>query len=101
MIVSVSITGPRNLTPVEQGAVGDAGRGDDDVALGELLHAVFLLRIGDAHLVGALALGLGVEDQPALHLAADAAQRRRRQHALRRAAGAEIDVDAGLVADWR
>ena len=31
-----------------------------------------------------------------LHLAADAAQRRRRQHAFRRAADAEIDVDAGL-----
>ena len=44
----------------------------------------------------ALALLLGVEDQPALHLAADAAQRRRRQHAFGRAADAEIDVDAGL-----
>ena len=32
-----------------------------------------------------------------LHLAADAAQRRRRQYALGRAADAEIDVDAGLV----
>ena len=57
----------------------------------------FLFGIGDAHLQGALALVLGVEDQPALHLAADAAQRRRGQHAFRRAAGAEIDVDAGLV----
>ena len=37
----------------------------------------------------ALALLLGVEHQPALHLAADAAQRRRRQHALGRAADAE------------
>ncbi len=48
-------------------------------------------------LVRALAPLLGVEDQPALHLAADAAQRRRRQHALRRAADAEIDVDAGIA----
>ena len=36
------------------------------------------------------------EQQPALHLAADAAQRRRRQHALGRAADAHIDVDAGV-----
>ncbi len=56
-----------------------------------------MLRIRDAHLVGALALLLGVENQPALHLAADAAQRRRRQHALGRAAGADIHVDAGIV----
>ena len=32
-----------------------------------------------------------------LHLPADAAQRGRRQHALGRAADAEIDVDAGFV----
>ena len=43
------------------------------------------------------ALLLGVEDQPALHLAADAAQRAGRQHAFRRGADAEIDVDAGLL----
>ena len=46
-------------------------------------------------LLRALALLVGVEHQPALHLPADAAQRRRRQHAFRRAADAEIDVDAG------
>ena len=44
----------------------------------------------------ALAQLLGVDDQPRLHLAADAAQRGGRQHAFRRAADAEIDVDAGL-----
>ena len=38
-----------------------------------------------------------VEDQAALHLAADAAQRAGRQHALRRAARAEIEIDAGLL----
>jgi hypothetical protein len=32
-----------------------------------------------------------------LHLAADAAQRRRRQHAFGRAAGPDIHVDAGIV----
>ena len=36
--------------------------------------------------------------QPALHLAADAAERRRRQHAFGRAADAEVDVDAGPAA---
>ena len=34
--------------------------------------------------------------QPALHLAADRAQRGRREHALGRAADAEIDVDAAV-----
>jgi hypothetical protein len=53
-------------------------------------------------LAGALALFRRVEDQAALHLAADAAQRARRQHAFGRAADAEIDVDAGLLgsAHW-
>ena len=60
-------------------------------------HVVFLVRVLDAHASRALALCLGVEDQPALHLAADAAQRAGRQHAFRRAAGAEIDVDAGIL----
>ncbi len=41
------------------------------------------------HLCGAAALVVVAEDQPALHLAADAAQRRGRQHALGRAALAE------------
>ena len=44
------------------------------------------LRAGDLLLV--------LEHQAALHLAADAAQRRRRQHAFRRAARAHVDVDA-------
>ena len=56
----------------------------------------FFFGILDAHFQRALAQRFGVDDQPRLHLAADAAQRRRRQHAFRRAADAEIDVDAGL-----
>ena len=45
----------------------------------------------------ALALLVAVDDQPPAHLPADAAERRRREHALRRAAAAEIDVDAGRL----
>ena len=96
--VSVSMTSLPKRTPAQHRAVGDAGRGEQAVAAHHVLHLVVLARIGDAHLGGALALLLGVEHQPALHLAADAAQRRRRQHAFRRAADAEIDVDAGCPA---
>jgi hypothetical protein len=48
-------------------------------------------------ILAARALFFGVEHEPRLHLPADAAQRRRCQHALGRAADAEIDVDAGFV----
>src|ERR1700719_4665914 len=54
------------------------------VAAHHVLDQIFLARILDAHLGGALALLVGVDDQPALHLAADAAQRRRRQHTFGR-----------------
>ena len=43
------------------------------------------------------ALVVVAEHQPRLELAADAAQRRRRQHAFGRAALADIDVDAGRL----
>ena len=49
-----------------------------------------------AHLADALALRFLLVHQTSLHLAADAAQRRRRQHALGGAAGAEIDIDQRL-----
>src|SRR3984893_9386610 len=81
----------------QQRAGGDAGCGKQAVAPRHVLDAVNHARVVDAHLGGALALLLAVEDQPTLHLAADAAQRHRRQHALRRAAGADIHVDAGVV----
>src|SRR5450756_2265363 len=74
----------------QQRAGGDAGRGEQAVAPHHILDAVDHARIGDAHLGRARAVLLGIEDQPALHLAADAAQRRRRQHAFGRAAGADI-----------
>ena len=45
---------------------------------------------------GAGALVVVAEQQAALHLAADAAQRCGGEHALGRAAGANVDVDAGF-----
>src|SRR5580700_10760857 len=61
----------------QHGAVGDAGRREQAIAAHHVLDQVFLARVLDAHLGGALAFLFGVDDQPALHLAADAAQRRR------------------------
>src|SRR5262249_39370529 len=55
------------------------------------------LDVADAHGRGARLLLLLQGVQTALHLAADAAQGRRRQHALGRAADAEIDVDPGFL----
>ena len=45
---------------------------------------------------GAGLLVLVAEHEPPLELAADALQRRRRQNALRRAALADVEIDAGL-----
>src|SRR5690349_1337781 len=82
---------------LQQRSGGDAGCREHAVALHHVADAVDLARILDAHLAGALALLLGVEHQAALHLSADAGERRGREHALRRAADAEIDVDAGRL----
>src|SRR3954452_19055972 len=65
----------------QERAGGDAGGGEKAVALGHVLDAVDHLRVLDAHHLRALALLAGVEDQAALHLAADAAQRSRREYA--------------------
>ena len=59
------------------------------------MQAVFAVEILDAPFGGAGAFVVVAEHQPRLHLAADAAQRRRRQHAFGRAALADINVDAG------
>src|SRR5580692_12612613 len=80
---------------LQQRAGGDAGRREYAVALHHVVHRVFLARILDAHLAGALALFLGVEHEAALDLPADAGERRGREHALGRAADADVDVDAG------
>jgi hypothetical protein len=79
---------------VEQAAVGDAGCREHDLARGHVGHVVFAVEIGDADAQGVIALFGGIEDQPALHLAPDAAQRRSSQHPLGRAAGTQIDIDA-------
>src|SRR5579863_1014409 len=84
------------LDAVQHRAVGDAGRCEQAIAAHHVFDLEFLARVLDAHLAGALTALIGVEHKAALHLAADAAQRRCRQHALGRAADAEVNVDAGL-----
>ena len=83
--------------PSQERAVGHAGRREQHVAGRQIVHIVDPVGIGDVHAAGAVALFMGVEDQLALHLPADAAQRRGRQHAFGRAARAEIDIDAGIL----
>src|SRR5690606_35353097 len=82
---------------IEQGAVGNAGGGDEHVAGSEFGDVVDPIGVGDAHGHGVVALGGRIEDQLALHPAADAAQGGGGQHAFGGAAGAEIDVDAGIL----
>src|SRR6185436_12147216 len=79
---------------LHEGALGDArGREDDVVARREILRLVDLLQILDAHRAAPLfVLGLA-DDQPRENLAVEAPHRRRRQHALRRAARAHERVD--------
>ncbi len=65
-------------------AVGDAGRGEHHIALGEVEQVVFAVEIGDAPLLGARPFSSSLRNtQAALHLAADAAQGGRRQHTFR------------------
>ena len=54
------------------------------------------MEIGDADAVSATPLVVLAEQQPRLHLPADAAQRRGGQHAFGRATRAHIDIDTGL-----
>ena len=97
MTVWVSTRPPANFTPLEQRAVGDAGRGEDDVAASPSRSMEYFGdRSRQAHGVGALALVLAQRRETPQHLAADAAQRGRGQHALGRAADADIHVDAGF-----
>src|SRR5262245_35775815 len=65
-------------------------------ARGELLERVLALQIEEAEGTALAGLELVPGPQPRLHLASKAAQRRRRDDALRRASGAEEQVDAGL-----
>ena len=52
--VEVSTLFLREADAVEQGAVGDAGGGEEHVAGGELVGRVFAVGVGDAHAAGAL-----------------------------------------------
>src|SRR5438309_7767710 len=80
----------------QERTVGNAGGGKNAVALRHVLQRVDALQILDAPPVGARDLVVIAEHQPALHLPADAPQGSGRQDALGSAAGADIDVDAGL-----
>ena len=77
-------------------AVGYTGSGEHHVAGGELIDREFLFDVGDAHFLGPLDLFVIARRQPALKFAADTAQSRRRQHAFRRAADAQQQIDAGF-----
>src|SRR5581483_7589683 len=85
------------LHAAQHAAVGYASRGKQALALDHVLDLIFAAWVFDPHFGRALALLFGIEHEPRLHLATDATQRRRRQHTLRRATNAEIDIDAGLV----
>jgi hypothetical protein len=78
-------------------AIGDAGGAEDDVvARGQVVREVHALEVVDvhAHAARAFALLLRAPPELGLDLAAKAFQGGRRQHALRRAAGAHHGVHA-------
>ena len=81
----------------EKIAVGDAGGREQHVALRHFFHPVDLVGIGNAHLGSTGDLLGRIELQPALHLAADAAQCGCGQNALGRATDTQIEVDACFV----
>ena len=94
-MLSVVTQSLRRWTPVEQRAVGDPGGGENAVAVGHVLERVDALEVVDPPAAGAGDLVVVAEQQPALDLPADAAQRGRGEHAFGRSAGAHVDVDAG------
>ena len=98
--VTVRVPSPKKRTPFISDAVGDAGGGKDDVlARGEVLRLVDPLEVGDAHRAAAGLVLWRVHHQAREDLAAQAAHRRRREHALGRAADAHHGVHA--AADHR
>src|SRR5207248_1422407 len=70
-------------------------------ATGELVRPVDLVLVGDAHSSCARALVVVAELQPAEDLAADALQRRGREHAFRRTAAAHDRVQVGAGDRYR
>ena len=90
------------LHAAQQGAIGDAGGGEHDVALRHVGQIVFAGEVGDAPPSGSGALVITADQQAALHLAAEAAQSRRRQHPFGSAADAQIHVGRRCAAGrWR
>src|SRR5437773_10441173 len=73
----------------------DAGGGAHDRARGQLLEPVLPLQVEEAELAQLAGLVLVARLEPRLHLAPDAEEEGRRQHALRRAAHSHQDGDAG------
>src|SRR5262245_25022967 len=73
----------------------DACRREEAVASDHVLDLVFFLRILDAHLRGSRPQLLGVDNEPCLHLSADTAQSRSREHTFWRATNAQINIDTG------
>ncbi len=81
---------------VQQGALGDAGGGEDGVGPDDFVQGVLLVEIGDTETRGPGALVGVAEYQAPLELAADTLERRAGQHALGCAALADVKIDAGL-----
>src|SRR5690242_11848433 len=73
---------PPALDAFEQRPVGNAGRGEDAVALREVVQLVDAIEVLDAPFAGTRLLGVVAEQQFAVELPADAAQRRRGEHAF-------------------
>jgi hypothetical protein len=71
------------LDALEQRAIGDSAGGEDDVALGEVVEFVDAVEVLDAPFRRPRALVVVAEEEAALELAADAAERRRGEHAFR------------------
>ncbi len=88
---------PRNLTPFSMPPSVTPVAAKNTSPEARSLSRVLAVDVGDAERCARARVVVLQRHQPALHLAADAAQRRRRQHAFGRAAGADIDVDAGFL----
>src|SRR3954453_10382401 len=81
---------------LEQVAGGDAGGGEDEVvARSQVLRDVHAVLVAVAHPRAAFSLLVAPIPEACLDLAAEAAQGRRGDHALGRAAGPHDRVDAG------
>src|SRR5215471_5026918 len=77
-------------------ALGDPSGGEHHIARRKIQKLVFSIEIGDAETLSAAALVIVAEQEPPLHLTADAAQCCRRQYPFGSAARADIHVDPGL-----